>query len=68
MQGVTLNLYGRNFSLEAALKATLQFVLGATKNQKSWQILIHAIENDQNLSKKETRTFKESYIDFDLED
>ena len=32
----TLCLYGRNHSLEAALKATLQVVLTGANNQKSW--------------------------------
>tara|TARA_Y100001935_G_scaffold246769_1_gene241810 strand:- start:866 stop:1525 length:660 start_codon:yes stop_codon:yes gene_type:complete len=61
----TLNLYGRNYSLEAALKSTLQVVLNATKNQKLWFLLIHKIENDQNLSKKEKQELiRKAKLDF----
>ena len=64
----TLNLYGRNFSLEAALKSTLQIVLNATRNRKSWLTLIHAIENDQSLSKKKKQELlKKVILDFDFE-
>ena len=61
----TLNLYGRNYSLESALKSTLQVVLNATKNQKLWFLLIHKIENDQNLSKKEKQELiRKAKLDF----